>query len=111
MTHGCFLLILQLLPHFSIQGLGAVTVDCAQVWLARPQRSTELKQVIPAAKTVKKTLTRVQAVVTVGILDLQHQATEKPVRPLPLGKGTRNPRMHVPRMRGPLNGSPKGKPG
>lgn len=35
--HGCFLPSLQLLlPHFSTQDLGAVTVDCAQVWLARP---------------------------------------------------------------------------
>lgn len=47
MTHGCFLPILQLHPHFSSQVLGAVTVDCAQVWLARPQESTEKQESFP----------------------------------------------------------------
>jgi hypothetical protein len=50
----------------------------------------ELKgSIIPDLKTVRETLTRIQAVVTVGILHLRHQAGEKPVRSLPLGEGTR----------------------
>lgn len=69
MTHGCFLPILQLHPHFSSQVLGAVTVDCAQVWLARAETG-----VIPDPQTVREALTGIQAVVTVGILHLQHQA-------------------------------------
>lgn len=86
MTHGCFLPILQLHPHFSSQVLGAVTVDCAQVWLARPRESTMPKGVMPDPQSVGEALTRIQAVVTIGILDLQHQTRENPVRPLPLGR-------------------------
>lgn len=41
---------------------------------------------IPEAKTVGQALTRIQAVVTVGVLDLRHEAREKSVRPLPLGR-------------------------
>lgn len=37
-------------------------------------------------RTVGEALTGIQAVVTVGILHLQHQARENPVRPLPLGR-------------------------
>lgn len=75
------------------------------------QRSAKLKRVIPDAKKGEKSLTRVQAVVTVGILDLQHQAKETPVRPMPRGKATRSPRMLAPWVWGPLNGSPKARPG
>lgn len=94
-THGRFQPVLQLHPHFSSQVLGAVTVDCAQVWLARPQESIEPKRVITDVQTVKEALTRVQAVVTVGILDLQHQGRKNPVKPLPLRRHAQSANAHT----------------
>ena len=51
--------------------------------------------VIPDPQTMEKALTRIQAVVTVGILDLQHQAREKPVKPLPLGRHAQSAKAHT----------------
>lgn len=66
------------------QELGSGTVDCAQVWPARPRESIGCSgSVTRELETVGEALTGVQAVVAVGIFHLRHRAKEKLIRPSP----------------------------
>lgn len=69
--------VLQLLP-VSGQELGSGTVDCAQVWLARPRESSIRlqRERHGGAGDSGEALTGVQTVVAVGVFHLQHQAKE-----------------------------------
>lgn len=64
------------------QELCSGTVDCAQVWPARPRESIGCSgSVTRELETVGEALTGVQAVVAVGIFHLRHRAKEKLIRP------------------------------
>lgn len=89
--------VLQLLPHCLRPGTRLRNSGLFSGVAGKTKPTYRAKSgVIPLEpKIVGEALTGVQAVVTVGILHLWHQAREKPIIPLPVGEGASTHHAHA----------------